>query len=790
MFKLNLKIALRNLWKNRTSSLINVSGLAIGLAACLMLLLYVSYEWGFDKQGKHSGDIYRVLTNYMDTNGRIDGTGEQTGNAVGPVLKADYAGVKAMSRISEEGKQLIANGTQSFKREARFADKDILNIFDFDFIYGNGKTALDAPNNIILTESTARLLFGTTDVLNKSVRYLNKLDFKVTGVIKDIPDNSSNKFDFLMPWSIYEQIEEWAKTPGWTNNNWTTLVKMDPSANIAEFNKSIKGLIRKHAPEAFAEPFLFPFSELHLHGTFTNGISTGGKIEQVRLFMGLAIGILLIACINFMNMATAKSEKRAKEVGIKKTLGATRGSLVTQFMIESLVLTLCSTVMAITLIEVCLPMFNNLLDIELNITYSNPMVWICLAGVILLTGFIAGSYPAFYLSSFNPVQALKKKGFKRGWSAVSLRQVLVVGQFSFAIILIIATTVIYKQIQFIKNRPVGYQISELVEMPLEGELKGKFELLKEKLLNSGAVSAVYQSSSSISRSGSNFWGMEWPGSTEADKQFVFNQIATTYDFIQTTGLKLLLGREFSPKFASDTAAVMLSSSAVKHMNLAQPIGQLVKYQGKPCTVIGVFDDFIWGSPFRKDRPMVVIFSKQWNNIATMRLSSANSASANMAMIEKITKEINPAYPVELSFVDQLYAEKLKTQKVLGVLSNLFGGLAIFISCLGLFGLAAYSAEQRTKEIGVRKVLGASVASLMQLLSFSFLKMVTIAIIIAIPAAYYIMNNWLSSFEFHTSVSWVIILAASAGTLAIALFTVSFQAYKAAKANPVDALKYE
>jgi putative ABC transport system permease protein len=790
MFKLNFKIALRNIWKNKTSSLINISGLAIGLAACLLLLLYVSYEWNFDKQGKEADQVYQILTNYTDQNGVISGTGKNTGNAIGLVLKEEYPEVKAMSRMTHGWQELIANGETSFKKDVKYADKDILQLFDYTFLYGNKDKALDEPHNVVLTESMAKLLFGTADVLNRTIRHQDKVDLKITGVIKDIPKNNSVRFDFLLPWTYHEQNFDWAKELGWTNNNWMTLVKLNKGADVDGINKKIAGLIRSHEKESKASPFLFPLSKMHLYGQFTKGESTGGDIEQVRLFMGLAIGILLIACINFMNMATAKSEKRAKEVGIKKTIGATRGSLVSQFLMESLVLTFCSSILSIALIELCLPVFNNLLGIELSVSYTNPVLWVSLVSVILLTGLVAGSYPAFYLSSFNPIQVLKKKNTRRGFGALSLRQFLVVGQFSFAVILIIATTVIYKQIQYIKNRPVGYSINELVEVAQEGALLEKFDLLKDRLIKSGAVTSLYQSSGSMAVIGSNFWGMEWPGSTVADKEVVFNQLATTYNFIKTNGVKLIEGRDFSEKFASDTAAVLLGKSAVKRMNLVNPIGQVIKYQGEPRTIIGVFEDFIWGSPYVTDDPMVITFNKEWNGTITMRLNNKRSANENIAAIEKIVKEINPAYPAEVKFVDEAYSKKLDKQKVLGILSNLFGGLAIFISCLGLFGLAAYSAEQRTKEIGVRKVLGASVMNLVQLLSLSFLKMVIIAIVIAIPVASYIMNSWLKGFEFHTNVSWVVIAMACLGTIAIAILTVSFQAVKAAKTNPVTALKYE
>jgi putative ABC transport system permease protein len=589
---------------------------------------------------------------------------------------------------------------------------------------------------------------------------------------------------------VYETQFVWVKEPQWGNYSHTTLVRLNPSVTMEEFNKGIKDLYPKNGFPQKVEPFLFPFSRLHLHGTFINGISAGGEIEQVRLFMGLAIGILLIACVNFMNLATAKSERRAKEVGIKKTIGASRGSLINQFLMESLVLTLLSSVMAVVLIEMCLPVFNNLLGIELGINYSNPVMWLSLFAVILLTGLVSGSYPAFYLSSFNPVQILKKRNPNRGLFSISLRQILVIGQFSFAVILIIATTVIYKQIQFIKNRPVGYQVGQLVELEQDGELNGKYELLKTRLIKSGAVTSVIESSSTISREMSSSSGAEWPGSTADDKLFAFNMMATTYDFVKTTGVKLLYGRDFSRKFASDTAGLLISHSAMKRMHLTQPIGQIVSHHGIKSVIVGVFEDFVLGSPFSSQKPLIIGYDQDWHGTVTMRLNPAHPVSANLATISKIVKEINPVYPVDIKFVDQLYAAKLKTQKVLGILSNLFGGLAIFISCLGLFGLAAYSAEQRTKEIGVRKVLGASVGSLMQLLSFSFLKMVVIAIIIAVPVANYVMAGWLKSFEFHTSVSWTIVLLAAIGTIAIASLTVSFQAYKTAKANPVEALKYE
>lgn len=790
MYQLNFKIALRNIWKNKTSSLINISGLAIGLAACLLLLLYVAYEYDFDRQTLDPDQTYKVLMNNRGANGEIEHTGGSTPNAIAPLLKQDYSAVKAAARIEAQGEKLIANGDKTFKRTTYFADPDLLNIYNYTFIYGDKNKALIEPNSVIVTASTARMLFGTTDVLNKPLRYDNQTDLKITGVIKDLPGNTSVNFDFLLPWSLNEAYRSWIKTADWGNYNYVTIVRMNPGTDIKRFNLTVKNIIRQHASWSSEEMLLFPLDKLHLYDTFVKGESVGGEIEQLRLFMGLAIGILLIACINFMNMATAKSEKRAKEVGIKKTIGATRGSLISQFLMESMVLTVISTILAIVLIELFIPFFNSLLDIHLGINYSNISIWMSLISVVLLTGLISGSYPAFYLSSFSPMQVLSKRVSKNGFFSVSLRQVLVVSQFSFAVVLIIATAVIYKQIQYIKNRPIGYEINQLAELPQEGLLFEKLDLLRDRLVKSGAVLSLYQSSGTISGETSSFSQLEWQGSTEADKLQNFSQLATTYDFVKTTNVKLIDGRDFSRNFASDSAAVLLNESAVKRMNLKNPVGQTILAHGNKVKIVGVFKDFILGSPSLKGNPLIVLFMKGWGGKVTMRMNPANSVSGNMATVEKIVKEINPAYPVELTLLDQLYAEKLKTQRILGILSNLFGGLAIFISCLGLFGLAAYSAGQRTKEIGVRKILGASVSSLMQLLSLSFLKMVGFSIVIAVPIAIYLMNNWLKSFDFHTNVSWIIIVFTAAGTLGIALLTVSFQAYKAAKANPVDALKYE
>ena len=789
MLILNFKIALRNIWRSKVTSFINIIGLAIGLAACLMLLIYVSYEWNFDKQAPYAEDVYITMTHLTDDFGKDIMTFDGTTTAFAPTIAAGIPEIKHISRISYDQKLLIANGENSFKKTVKFADADIVNIYDYQFIAGDKRTALIKPGSVILTEEMARNLFGTTNVLNQAVRFQDQTVFKITGVIKDLPLNSSNRFDYLLPWSAYSLVDKSAKDLNWNNYSFITLVRLHPNARLDLVKEKMDAVIKRQTKWKSSPFFLFPLNKLHLYGKFENGKSVGGDIDQIWLFTGLALGILLIACINFMNMATAKSEKRAKEVGIKKTIGATRSSLVFQFLTESIVLTTISVFISITLVEALLPAFGNLLHIKLDISFFNYQTWLVIVGTVLLTGFIAGSYPAFYLSSFNPIQVLKRRIKGRQLFSFSLRQVLIVGQFCFAVMLIISTIIIYKQIQFIKDKPVGIDVDALVEMPYEGVLNVRFDSLKSELINSGAVVSAAQSSVNLLHHGGNFNGLEWQGMTPAENSMIFNQIGTSFDFLKTTGLKLVAGRDFSKQYASDTSAVLVSSSAVKIMNLSNPIGKSLNFSGNKVVIIGVFEDYAWDSPYKSNHPMVVYFSKESSNVI-MRLNPDKTLQESIENIEKITKAINPAYPVQLTFVNSSYDKLLQKEKTLGILSNLFGGLAIFVSCIGLFGLVAYSAEQRTKEFGVRKVLGASVTNLMQLLSLSFMKLIVVAIFIAVPISYYTMGRWLNNFEFHTKISWWIIPAATFGTLSIALITVGFQAYKTAKADPVDALKYE
>ncbi|MFC3559242.1 ABC transporter permease [Pedobacter jamesrossensis] len=790
MFKLNLKIAFRNLWKDKMVSLINIIGLATGLAACVLLLLYANYELSYDRQGRDSNKVYQVMTNFQDAEGKITNTGGSAGDGIAEAIREEIPQVDKIARVGGGDRSVISNKQKLFKRKDFFADPQILDIFQYEFIVGNPKTALNSPDGVILTSETAKLLFGTVDVLGRVVRYKNSRDLKVTGVIKDLPKNMSLRFDYLMSWDFFKSINDYVRNPGWGNFNFLAFAKVDEPRNIDFINSSVKKLFNENYKDQKAENFLFPFSDIHLHGEFLAGRSIGGAIERVYLFIGLGLGILLIACINFMNLATARSARRAKEVGIKKTIGASRISLVIQFLMEAFLLTILSILIAIIIVETTLPFFNNLLEVGIQIPYSSAAYWMGILLVTLFTGGISGAYPAIYLSAFNPHSAIVNKNGRSNLFSVNVRQLLVVIQFSFAIVLLIATLVIYRQLQFIKNRPIGYSTSLLAEIPQDYQFLTKFEILKSQLINSGAAVSVNQSSQSMTGVSNWFYGLKWPGMEDKGKEIVFNRLQTQYDFLKTTGVELIEGRDFSKDFASDTAGVMLSQKAVKMMQLKKPLGKNIDLFGQKLQVIGVFKDFIWDSPYHSGRPMIINFSKSEGGNINVRLNPNNSLSHNVELIGAIAKNIDKDYPLEISFVDDLLSQKLQSEKVLGLLANVFGGIAILISCLGLYSLVSYSAEQRTKEFGVRRVLGASVASIIQLLSFSFLKMVLISAVISVPIAYFLMKEWLNGFEFQVGLSLSVFLISIFMTILIAFITVFFQAYKAATANPVSALKYE
>jgi putative ABC transport system permease protein len=789
MFRLNLKIALRSLWKNKGFTLINVGGLSIGLASCMILLLYVNYEWGYDKQFKHHENTYVVYQN-SPSSGKVF-SWAWTPNVMAQEVREKIPGVVWASHSTYPSSKLISYDDKKIKDAGVFADPSFVKILNYQFLKGNPDAVLKNVNSIVLTKSFSEKLFGSEDPINKIVKLNNTEALTVEAVIEDVPVNSSIQFQYLMPWSLFENMEPWVRNGNWGNNICLTLVQLKSQADFDQANAQMIDIYQRNQKEVTSKALLFPLDKWHLYDDFENGQSVGGKIDQLKIFMLLAVCILMIACVNFMNLSTASSEKRAKEVGVRKAIGSTRRSLIGQFLLESLILAMMSTVLAVLLTEIALPYFNQLLDLQLVIQYDNWIFWLTLTGLMIFTGLIAGSYPALYLSSFEPVKVLKGLNITIG-NAVSIRKILVVFQFIFAVCMIICTAVIYQQLSFIKNKPIGYDKHNLLQLAVEGNLENesKLNLLKENLLKSGAASSVSFFSRDISEGGNNTVDVSWPGK-DLKQDILFNQRGVGYDFIKTIGTELISGREFSVQFPNDSTHMMLNESAVKAMSLKDPIGKQIKWNDKTWTVIGVVKDFVVESAYQKVAPMMFYPVKYSGAaIVLIRLDPSANFETSLAKIDQNVLEIEPNFLVDRKFVDESFALKFKNEQLLGTLSNWFGGFAIFISCLGLLGLALFIAEQRKREISIRKVLGASTVNILTLLNKDFIKLVAIANVIAFPLAYIMASRWLSGFEYRVSISVLPFVLAIGLSLLIAILTVSMQSVKVAKANPIDALKYE
>jgi putative ABC transport system permease protein len=789
MFKINLKIALRNLWKNKGFTIINVGGLAIGLASCMILLLYVAYEWSYDKHYANADKTYVIYQN-APANGKIFSFA-WTPNVMADEVAAKIPGVKYTSHSSYPSPKLLSVGDKRISAKLNFADPNFSKIFDLKFIKGNAERALKDVNTIILTESMAKKLFGNEDPINKTVKLENQDVLKVEAVIEDVPANSSITYECLAPWALFVKREPWARQPNWGNNMCLTVVQLNNNKFLADANADMKGIYKRNQQGNTAEALLFPLIKWHLYDDFQNGKSVGGKIEQLKIFLLLAFCILLIACVNFMNLSTARSERRAKEVGIRKAIGSTRKSLIGQFLLESVFVTVLAGVLAFILVEVSLPYFNNLLDISLEIDYNSFTFWGTLFGLMIFTGFMAGSYPALYLSSFEPIKVLKGLKIKSD-SSVSIRKVLVVVQFVFAACLIVCTSVIYQQLSYVKNKPIGYDKSNLVQIAVQGKMgnRSKLELLKTQMLKSGAATGVTFFSKDITESGNNTTDVHWQGKT-AGESILFNNRGIGSDFIATIGTELVAGRAVETESKRDSNNIMLNEAAVKMMNLKNPVGAKIRFWDVEKTNVGVVKDFVVESAYQKVAPMIFYPSYMDDvQVILARLNPNQNISSSLATIDNLIKQIEPDYPVKRRFVNESFELKFQNEKLLGTLSNWFGGFAIFISCLGLLGLALFMAEQRKKEISIRKVLGASTTNILTLLNKDFIKLVAIANLIAFPLAYIIINRWLSAFEYRVAISAIPFVIAIGLSVLIAILTVSIQSVKVAKANPVDALKYE
>jgi ABC-type antimicrobial peptide transport system permease subunit len=786
MFKNYLLVTLRSLRKNVTYSFINIAGLSIGITCSVLILLWVFDELSFDKFLPKNDRLYQVWIN-ATFDGKINSWTSLPLPAY-EALKSENSNIKSTCVTDWGGDHLFTVGEKRITKRAFYASPEFLEMFQFPLVKGNAASVLDDPTSIVITEEMAKVFFGDTDPINQIVRVDNKSDLKVTGVLKNVPKNSSFQFDFLLTWKLNEQNNGWVKDSktNWGNNSFQIFMELNDPANMAAVNSAIKGLIIKKDPEDYKrELFLHPLLKWRLTSEFDNGKEGEGRMAFVKMFGLIAIFVLVIACINFMNLSTARSERRAREVGIRKSVGSRRHELIFQFIGESLFISLLAFILAILFAQLLLPFYNNLVDKKLFIDYASKEFWLFAAALIFFTGIVSGSYPAFYLSSFQAVKVLKGK-VQVGKNASLPRKVLVTLQFGFSIFLIIGTIIIYQQIQHVKSRALGYDQQNLITVDYTEEIGKNFRAIKAELLQSGVVNAVTKSNSPITEIHSNNF-LGWPGKPETQK-VIFATIATEYDYTKTMGIKVLEGRDFSEDFKSDTLAIMVNKAAMDLMQLKNPLGEKLDLWGRKRELIGIVDNVLMGDPFQQARPMFFVLNPEWAGSVTIRLEKTKDLPASISKVEAVFKKYSPAYPFEYKFADLEFAKKFTDINMTSRLASLFALLAILITGLGLFGLAAFAAEQRTKEIGIRKVMGASVSSLVGLMSKDFSRLVIIAFAVSSPVAWWLLNNHLQQYKYRVEIGWWVFPLTGLIALVFALAIVSTQALRAAHANPAVSLR--
>jgi putative ABC transport system permease protein len=796
MLRNYFKIAYRNLVNNKVYSFINIMGLAAGMSVATLIGLWIMDEMNYNK----SFDNYDKLgqMHMYQTFNNIRGPQTAIPLPLGKELK-NYTDFKEVAMSSWNFEHIVAVDENKFTKNGMFVESNFTKMFSLDMAKGS-QNGLTDVNVIMLSETLAKSLFGSSDPIGKIVKIDNKADLSVTGVFKDFPYNSAfDEVSFLVPWSYYLAEQDWVRNSAnlWDNNSWQCFVQLGDKASLDHTNGKIKDIILNKIPKEMStlqpELFIHPISKWRLYSGVKDGKYEGGIITFVWLFGTIGFFVLLLACINFMNLSTARSEKRAKEVGIRKSVGSFKGQLVSQFLSESLLTVSIAFIISILIVLLSISWFNDLANKQISLPYTNVNYWLISLAFIIVTGVLAGSYPALYLSSFNPVSVLKGT-FRVGRFASIPRKVLVVLQFTVSVTLVIGTIIVYRQILFAKDREVGYDRNGLLYVMINTpDLENaNYETLRNDLINTGVVEDVSMSSSPVTNSWSNTVAYDWEGKEPKTKP-LFSNIATSLNYGKTVGLEIVDGRDFSIEFKTDTSALIINEAAAKVIGFNDPVGKFIisgNNNNAKMQIIGVVKNMIMESPFNPVRPAIFSLNPSWAGVYNIKLKTTVSASSSLDKIRCVFKNYNPGSPFDYKFVDEEYNEKFATENRIGKLATFFALLAIFISCLGLFGLASFVAEQRTKEIGVRKVLGASVTNLWQLLSKDFIILVLIASFIAIPISYYYLNEWLQKYEYRTEISWWIFVLAIIGALTITILTVSFQAIKAALMNPVKSLRSE
>ncbi|HWK02673.1 MAG TPA: ABC transporter permease [Puia sp.] len=788
MFRNYLKTAWRNLINNKVYSALNILGLAAGMAVALLIGLWVYNEYSYDRFLPGYQQLYQVRRNF-DNNGEILNF-TSSSLKLADALRSQVPEIEQVAETDWMGPHgLMVNNKKIYLSGGQTAS-DFLTMFRYPLLQGNAAQVLKDPYSIVLTESTARTLFGNEAPLNKTVRFDNRNDLKVTGILKDLPANSTFQFNYLVPFSYYEQVSDQVKQQragDFTENSYQIFVQLKPGISYAQVAPGIKDIEKSENAHNSkkSDVILQPLQRWHLYSNYINGRDTGGFIEYVRIFSIIGILILLIACINFINLTTARSEKRAREVGVRKAIGSSRKDLILQFLLESFLLTFISFLLCLLFVQLALPAFNLLTGNKVRIPLENNIFRFIMLGYVLLTALVAGSRPAFYLSSFRPAKVLKGS-LAVGRAASLPRKVLVVLQFSCSIALIISTFIIYQQIKYAQDRPTGYPLDRLMTTDMNSDLNRNYTALKNELIQRGLAENVTQASGSATEIN---WhsNVDWPGKT-ANETIEMGKIIVSEDYFKTMRIPVLMGRDF--KGVTDTLGIIFNEMAIKRMRLKNPVGQMVTQNMQRYQIIGVVKDVLMQSPFAPAEPTMFFCQPGGQNSLLYRLAPTIKTPEALVQLTALFNRYSPAYPYGYQFADQSYASKFSQEVLIGKLSGIFAGLAIFISCLGLFGLAAYTAERRTKEIGIRKVLGATVPQLWVLLSKDFIALVLISCLIASPLAFYFLQGWLQKYEYRITIGPGVFLWAGMMALIITIITISFQAIKAALTNPAKSLKSE
>jgi predicted permease len=792
MLKNYLKIAWRNLLKNKAFSFINIFGLAMGISASMLIGLWIFDEYSFNNFHQNRKQIYRVIIN------GINGNNGEKFSMIASVLplaekfKNEFPEIQNVVETNWMGKWGLKAGETKINKSGTDVSPNFFKTFKFKFLQGDPTTALQNPESIVLTAQTAKDLFGTKDPMNKMVLWDGKETLKVTGVIEDIPKNNYFKeYQYFMPFSHFEKRQPWVKAARsqWDNNAFQMYVELQPNINVAQFEGKIKDLIKQNQKGSTNEVMLHPMEKWRLYNEFKDWQATGGSIDYVKMFGAIGILVLLIACTNFMNLSTARSGKRAREVGVRKAVGSSRTDLILQFLGESVLISTLGFLLAIFIILMALPGFNKLIQSDINYPFTNPFFWLIAIVIILITGLLAGFYPAFYLSSFDTIKVLKGK-FSVGKSGTLPRKVLVVLQFSSSVALIICTWVVYQQINYVRNLPAGYNPTGVMLVNMQGDIKKNYDFAKVELLNTGMIESITAASTPIHSIWMNWKVTEFP-KMQANENISMAAISISQEYFKTLQIKVKQGRDFYQNASNaDSNTVIINDAAVKRMRLENPIGQQIKFGGGRLTIVGVVENTIMANPYEPVGPAAYFYNPSWASTMMFRIKEYAPVTEVIAAIAPIFNKHNPSLPFSYEFADEAYAQKFDLEVKVGKMASIFAILTILISCLGLFGLSAYTAEQRTKEIGIRKVMGASILQVWSLLSSEFVLLVMLSCLIATPIAIYYLQDWLLKYSNHVNLTWQVFAVSALVAVVIALFTVSFQAVKAAKMNPVKSLKTE